>query len=314
MFDLCLTCVLALFGCNWFCIRVSFGNRLAYKIESPYVELIVSTGHECVRLRCDGAPSTLALLQATCKACRSLGIKVTLEPIAVGNHQANGGAERAVELIRSHANILITHVESCCSTGKQIFGFNHPLYVWALAHASWLLNRFRVSFGQTAFERATGRCYTGRIAQFGERVFGFIRQERKGDPTWFPAIWLGKTLSNDVHLLAHEGVIFVSRSIRRVGDSFQLEMLGNLEVGPWDHGMAPLGHRLFQSRRYAGPDPIPALNLEELGELARPDVGEDEKPREEVAEGVSSAPSAPGAVKCSKTNQVKDSFVCTTTT
>ena len=82
------------------------------------------------------------------------------------------------------------------------------MYSWALAHAAWLHSRFRVSSVQTAFECATGRCYSGRIAQFGERVFGFIRQERKGDPKWLPAIWLGKAFSNDVHLLAHEGVIF----------------------------------------------------------------------------------------------------------
>ena len=119
------------------------------------------------------------LLQAACKACRSLGIKETPEPTAVGNHQANGGAVRAVELIRSHANILITHVEGCCGTGKQIFGCNHPVYSLALPHAAWLRNRFRVSCGQTAFERATGRCYSGRIAQFGEHVFGlFVRNER----------------------------------------------------------------------------------------------------------------------------------------
>ena len=163
-------------------------------------------------------------------------------------------------------------------------------------------SEFPLAFGQTAFERATGRCYTGRLAQFGERVFGFIRQERKGDPKWLPALRLGKTLSNDVHLLACDGVIFVSRSIRRVRDNFQLEMLGNLEVGPWDHGMASLGHRLFQSKRYAGPDTIPALHLEELGEQARPEVeveGE-EKSREEVAEGVSNAPSIPSAASLSK--------------
>ena len=82
-------------------------------------------------------------------------------------------------------------------------------------------------------------------------------------------------------------------------------MLGNLEAGPWDHGMASLGHRLFQSRRYAGPDPDPALNLEELGEQARLDVGEDEKPREEVAEGVSNAPSAPSAVVLPKQSKSK---------
>ena len=275
------------------------GKHFQYLV-SELTRFVVSTSHESVRLRCDGEPSTLSLLQAACKACRSLGIKVTPEPIAIGNHQANGGAERAVELIRSHANILITHVESCCDTGKQIFGCNHPLYAWALAHAAWLHNRFRVSFGQTAFERATGRCYTGRVAQFGERVFGFIRQERKGDPKWLPALWLGKTLSNDVHLLACDGVIFVSRSIRRVRDNFQLEMLGNLEVGPWDHGMASLGHRLFQSKRYAGPDPIPALNLEELGEQARPEVEVEEKPREEVGKGVSNAPSIPSAASLVK--------------
>ena len=220
---------------------------------------------------------------------------MTPEPTAIGNHQANGGAERVVELVRSHACILISHLEHCCDTGKQVFSCAHPIFAWAIAHSAWIHNHFRVSFGQTAFERATGRCYSGRLAQFGERVFGFIRQERKGDPKWLPAVWLGKTLSNDVHLLAHEGVIFVSRSIRRVRDNFSLEMLGNVEVGPWDHGMASLGHRLFQSRRYAAPDPIPPLNYSELGEQARQDEEEFSRARDEgeaVGAQASKAPSA----------------------
>ena len=281
---------------------LSKGGKCFQYLVSELTRFIVSTGHESVRLRCDEEPSTIALLQAVCKSCRSLGIKVTPEPTAVGNHQANGGAERAVELVRSHACILISHLESCCNTGKQIFSCTHPLFSWALAHAAWIHNRFRVSFGQTAFERATGRCYNGRLAQFGERVFGFIRQDRKGDPKWLPAIWLGKTLSNDVHLLAHEGVIFVSRSIRRVRDNFQLEMLGTIEVGPWDHGMASLGHRLFQSRRYAGPDPIPALNYEEHGEQARPEEAEASASREQEQgeEGETGASKAPSAVSMSR--------------
>ena len=117
----------------------------------------------------------------------------------------------------------------------------------------------------------------------GERDFGFIRQERKGDPKWLPALRLGKTFSNDVHLLAHEGVVFVSRSIPRVRDNFQLKMLGNIEVGPWDHGMASLGQRLFHSRRNAGPDPIPALNLEDFCDEARQEAADDgENARGEV--------------------------------
>jgi len=35
---------------------------------------------------------------------------------------------------------------------------------------------------------------------------------------------------------------------------------------------------LFQSRRSAGPDPIPACNYDELGEQARPDEAEDLRP------------------------------------
>ena len=82
------------------------GKHFQYLV-SELTPFIVSTGHESVRLRCDGEPSTLALLQAACKACRSLGIKVTPEPTAIGNHQTNGGAERAVELIRSHVHMLL---------------------------------------------------------------------------------------------------------------------------------------------------------------------------------------------------------------
>ena len=63
---------------------------------------------------------------------------------------------------------------------------------WALALAAWLRNRFRVSFGQAAFKRATGRCYTEGIAHFGGRVFGFICQERKGDPPWLQLFGLVK--------------------------------------------------------------------------------------------------------------------------
>ena len=69
---------------------------------------------------------------------RTLGIRVVPEPTAIGSHQPNGGAERAVEPIRSHANILVTHLESCCKATKQIFSCFHPVYGWALVHSAWV--------------------------------------------------------------------------------------------------------------------------------------------------------------------------------
>ena len=130
-----------------------------------------------------------------------MAFELFLEPTAIGSHQSNGGAERAVEPIRSHANILVTHLESCCKATKQIFSCCHPVYGWALVHSAWVHNRFRVSQGQTAYERATGRSYSGRVAQYGERVMAFIKQEKKADPKWLPATRLGKAISNDIHIV-----------------------------------------------------------------------------------------------------------------
>ena len=102
------------------------------------VRFVVSTGHLEARMRCDGEPSTLALLEASVKTCRTLGIRVAPEPTAFCDHQSSGGAERAGELIRSHANILVTRLESCCKATKQTFGCSHPVYGWALVHSSWI--------------------------------------------------------------------------------------------------------------------------------------------------------------------------------
>ena len=53
----------------------------------------MSTGYREVRMRCDSEPATLAILGSTIKTDRILGIQVTGEPTAIGNHEANGGAE-----------------------------------------------------------------------------------------------------------------------------------------------------------------------------------------------------------------------------
>ena len=67
--------------------------------------------------------------------------------------------------------------------GKVIFGCLHPLYSWAIIHAGWLHNRFVVNGGQTAYERASDRSHTGKIAMFAEDVLGYLRVD-KGGPRW----------------------------------------------------------------------------------------------------------------------------------
>ena len=110
---------------------LSKGGKGFQYLVSELTHFAVSTGHESVRLRCDEEPSAIALLQAACKACRSLGIKVTPEPTAIGNHQANGGAERAVELVRSHACILISDLEKIAARlANRFSSCTHPFFAW----------------------------------------------------------------------------------------------------------------------------------------------------------------------------------------
>ena len=257
------------------------GGKFFQYFVTELTRFVVVTGYREVRMRCDSEPATLAILEATIKTCRILGIQVIGEPTAIGNHEANGGAERTVELVRSHANILVSHLESCCGADRQVFGCDHPIYSWALVHSAWLRNRFKVSQGQTAYERSCGRVYSGRLAQFGERVMAYLRQEKKADPKWLPAIWLGKTLSNDCHVLCDRGTILVSRSIRRLPNGFNLEMLGQVESAPCDHGLTSLGHKLLQTKRQQGPGPMPAMAAAQT-----PDEAAEDPPSGEEGRGV----------------------------
>ena len=126
-----------------------------------------------------------------------------------------------------------------------------------------------------------GRVYSGRLAQFGERVMAYLRQEKKADPKWLPAIWLGKTLSNDCHVLCDKGTILVSRSIRRLPNGFNLEMLGQVESAPCDHGLTSLGHKLLQTKRHQGPGPMPAMAAAQT-----PDEAAEDPPSGEEGRGV----------------------------
>ena len=67
---------------------------------------------------------------------------------------------------------------------------------------------------------------------FGETVLGFLKQTHEGAAQWTKGVWLGKTLSNDVHIIAIPGAqqLFVTRSVRRLSASkaWNGEMIGSV--------------------------------------------------------------------------------------
>ena len=177
---------------------------------TEFVRFIMHTQHREVALRSDLEPSNLALADGDRKTCRGLGIVVHHEPIVRGDHQSNGAAESTLQQLRLKAGILINQIEEAVAGGRIIFSSNHPLYNWALLHAAWLHNKYVVSGGATAFERAADRVYAGRLCMFGEVVLGCIKASRKAAPRLTKGIWDGNTLSNDGHIIIHA-------EVRRIG-------------------------------------------------------------------------------------------------
>ena len=122
-------------------------------------------------------------------------------------------------------------------SGKKIFSNTHPLYGWALLHSAWIHNHFVVAAGATAYERSSDGAYSGKLTMFGECVLGYLKTDRKAAARWQRGIWLGKSLVNDVHIVAQGANIFVTRSTRRRPKPFELEDLGEVVSGPWEFGL-----------------------------------------------------------------------------
>ena len=207
------------------------GKSLQYLV-TEFVRFVMHTGHRELALRSDLEPSNLAILDA-----------VHHEPVPVGSYESNGAAEATLQHIRLRAGMWVQQIENQCAGGKTIFPCNHPLFAWALLHSCWIYNRFVVTAGSTAFERSTDRMYTGKLAMFGECVLGFLKTDRKAAARWQKGIWLGKSLTNDTHIIAQGNNVFVTRSTRRLPTPFVLEGLGEVVACPWDYGYA-LGHCL----------------------------------------------------------------------
>ena len=79
----------------------------------------------------------------------------------------------------------------------------------SLIDSSWLHNHFTTKSAATAYERACGRFYRGKMAMFGEAVMGFLRASQKGLPQWTRGVWLRETISNDSHIIGTPNRIFL---------------------------------------------------------------------------------------------------------
>ena len=234
------------------------GGKYLNFLCTEMCRFVLWLGHETIGLKCDNEPAIRALRSAVAKTLRCLGVKVVIEATPPESHQSNGGAEVTVQVIRSQANLLVQQIERGCGIAEGTMTCHHPLYEWALLHSAWLHNRYVVKQGHTAYELCANRVYSGRVALFGECVLGYLKQT-KGAPQWVKGIWLGKTISNDVNIIAVPGSLqlFVTGSIRRFPGTWNGEMIGQVEASPWQFNYASLGSQLVYAKRISPPTPAP---------------------------------------------------------
>ena len=155
------------------------GAKFLQHMVIEVTRFIVYTQHRELAIRTDRESCILSVVDGVRKACRPLGIILHDEGAPVGEHQSNGAAESTVLKIRSCAGLLVQQIEDQVAAGRIVFGCNHPVYCWALLHASWLHNHFTVSEGLTPFERGMDRSSTGKLAMYGEEVLGYLRTNLK---------------------------------------------------------------------------------------------------------------------------------------
>lgn len=63
----------------------------------------------------------------------------------------------------------------------------------SLLHSAWLVNRFHVrsSLGGTPFQRLFGRPYKGRVANFGQDMYGISEKKTEYNAQWIRGMAYG---------------------------------------------------------------------------------------------------------------------------
>ncbi|CAE7834970.1 GIP [Symbiodinium sp. CCMP2592] len=222
------------------------------------MRFIKSLGHTTVTLKCDNEPSTLTLQRAIVTARQRLGLQTLVQNPAIGAKGSLGFCEKAIDSVRKLANTLLDQARH--RTGLPL-PTTHVLFAWAFVHSAWLLNRYRVIGNMTAYERACGAKYSGRIAPFAEPVYCQLDVKQKGDKRWMLGILVSKSSLNDMYIIAGKDGIRLSRSIRRVGQPWELEvqLYRELKGYPWDYGSGVIGTKFVAMPKQRNPvvDPLP---------------------------------------------------------
>lgn len=177
------------------------------------VETLSYWGRKAIVLRVDAEPAIKALAEAV-QLARSDATVMEVKPRY--SPQSMGAVENMNKEVKNMLRIFTLQVRD---SARVELHTSHPLVSWLVRHCGWCINMYRVhSDGRTAYERLKGRPYSGNIAMFGEclwyRSLDAFRLSSL-DERWTTAIWLGKSVKSDEHVIVVGSEVRLARSVRR---------------------------------------------------------------------------------------------------
>jgi hypothetical protein len=155
----------------------------------------------------------------------------------VGSHASNGGAERAVQMVRGLARVYLDSLRA--KAGAKTLDARSPWWTWATRHAAWTYNRFHVrpDLRCTPYTKVKWRVYAQPIVPFGELVLarrpGAHLQKAE---SWFVyGAWAGRDGRTDEHLIVTRAGVLRSRAVRRLtpDQCWSTELIDEVPWTPW---------------------------------------------------------------------------------
>ena len=190
------------------------GHDVHVHVAKQVLQFLSHLGYSEMQLRGDNEPSMEQMLNTIMIARQKHGLKTQVVRSQPYVRESNGVAEQAIQNLR---DIAVTHLAQLKeASGHEVSAIN-DLLGWALVHAAFVHNTFKVQGGTTPYEKCFGVQYHGRLARFGETVMCALATKhiKKGKPRFVKVIWLGKTLSGDLHLCGTSVGVYLSSCIRR---------------------------------------------------------------------------------------------------
>ena len=177
------------------------------------------------------------VIKAGAEHCRDCRLRMGFQTILSVNKQYDKArtstAERMIQSIRNLGKTLVAQLES---EAKVRLPSGHCLRYWAVVHAGGLYSRYHVhSFLKiTPFQAVTGRPYSGKLANFGQMVFGLDPKTGKYKPMWKRGVYLGKDAAGHDVIGTAPGEFPRTKALRRTSNLWSAEDALAMEIGPWD--------------------------------------------------------------------------------